>query len=54
MKQQKAVVVKVEIVDGGLNVDSLNAVLAEGWTVASTTESTPGSILVIVEREVQA
>lgn len=51
MKAQKAVIVKVEIVDGGLNAENLNAMLADGWSVVETQTSTPGSILVIVEKE---
>lgn len=48
---QRAIVVKVEIVDGGLSVAELNVALSEGWTVVSTETSTPGSILVIVQKE---
>jgi len=49
--KQKSVVVKVQIVDGGLDNSELNTALDDGWTVVSTAESTPGSILVIVQKE---
>jgi len=48
---QKAVTVKVEIQDGGLNTDALNALLDDGWTVVETQTSTQGSILVIVQKD---
>ena len=48
---QKAVIVKVDITDGGLNVAELNSLLDDGWIVAQTAESTPGSILVIVQKQ---
>jgi len=51
---QKSIVVKVQIVDGGLDNAELNVALAEGWKVCPDqppATSTPGSILYIVQKE---
>lgn len=49
--RHKSVIVKVDITDGGLNDAALNALLDELWLVAFIGESTPGSFLVIVQKE---
>lgn len=49
--KEKAVVVKVEITDGGLNAGPLNAELDAGWYWFTSQTSTPGSILVILRDE---
>lgn len=51
MKQQKAVDVGYDKMQGALKLDELNQLLADGWTVADTVTSGGGDILVIVEKE---
>lgn len=50
--KHKPVVVKVDIVGGGLDIGALAAALDEpGWLVYQTQTSTPGSILVILQKD---
>lgn len=48
---QVAVQVKIDITDGGLKLEELNRLFAEGYEFLATAESTPGSILVIVKKD---
>jgi ABC-type transport system involved in Fe-S cluster assembly fused permease/ATPase subunit len=51
MKKQQAVDVGFDRRQGTLNIDELNQLLADGWTVAITSTSGGGDILVIVEKD---
>ncbi len=51
MKQQQAVDVGYDKMQGSLKLDELNQLLADGWTVAETQTSGGGDILVIVEKD---
>lgn len=47
---QRAVLVPVDLRNGSLDLTELNAALADGWLVVTMANSTPGSILVILEK----
>lgn len=51
MKQQQAVDVGYDKMQGSLKLDELKQLLADGWTVAETQTSGGGDILVIVEKD---
>jgi hypothetical protein len=51
MKQQKAVDVGFDKMQGTLKMDELNQLLSNGWTVSTTITSGGGNILVIVEKD---
>jgi hypothetical protein len=51
MKQQKAVDVSFDRMQGALKLEELNQLLAEGWTVVTTVTAGSGNILIIVERK---
>lgn len=50
MRKQKAIAVQFDTVGkGSMQVDQLDELLAQGWTVNSTAESGIGPILVILD-----
>ena len=51
MKEQKAVDVAFDRMQGSLNLGELNQLLAKGWVVVTTATSGSGNLLVIVEKE---
>lgn len=51
MKQQKAVDVGFDRMQGALKMDELNQLLANGWLVSTTMTGGSGNILVIVEKD---
>jgi len=51
MKEQRAVDVGFDKMQGALKLDELNQLLADGWAVVTTATSGGGDILVIVEKD---
>ena len=51
MKQQKAVDVGFDKMQGALKMDELNQLLSDGWTVSTTVTGGSGNILVILEKD---
>ena len=51
MKQQKAMDVGYDRMQGAIALSDLNKLLADGWTVVTTATSGGGNILVILEKD---
>ena len=51
MKKQTAICVKLDVTGTGLLLDELNQMLAEGWRYAESQTTTPGQVLVILEKD---